>query len=112
MHTIMGLYMASGAVLVALSLPMIRRKVPPNPWYGFRVRQTQEDPATWYAANEYAGKGLAWVGVCALVAPPLIALWPNLSLDAYALVCLAVTMVALAVCLMQSFRYLHDLAEP
>ena len=61
MITLLVLYLVTGLLLVGLSLPLIYRKVPPNYWYGFRVRATLENEEVWYPANEYAGKRLFWV---------------------------------------------------
>jgi hypothetical protein len=45
-------------VLAAVSIPMILRKVPPNPIYGFRTRLTLSKPAIWYPANAFYGRTL------------------------------------------------------
>ena len=63
MATLLALYVGAGLLLIGLSVPLIRHKVRPNGWYGFRVRQTPADPEVWYAANAYAGKHLLGVGV-------------------------------------------------
>ncbi len=38
---------ASGVLLMALSLPLLWEKVPPNGLYGFRVKVTLENPPIW-----------------------------------------------------------------
>ena len=38
------LFVLTGLLMIVLAVPMIRGKVPPNHWYGFRVRRTLEDP--------------------------------------------------------------------
>ncbi|MEZ5541047.1 MAG: SdpI family protein [Pseudomonadota bacterium] len=43
-------------VLVALAIPLVLRRVPPNPVYGFRTRATQADAALWREANAYFGR--------------------------------------------------------
>ena len=43
---------------IAISVPLILRKVPPNLLYGFRTRKTMSDPRIWYAANALGGKNL------------------------------------------------------
>ena len=58
MAVLLAFYVGSGLLLIGLSVPLIRRKVRPNGWYGFHVRQTLADPDIWYAANAYAGKSL------------------------------------------------------
>ena len=53
--TLLMMHVGSGLVLTALSFPLIRGKIGPNPWYGFRVRQTLENPAIWSS-----GQCLRW----------------------------------------------------
>jgi hypothetical protein len=52
MTTLLILNVASGALLMALSLPLLWGKIPPNGLYGFRVRATLENPSIWYAAQQ------------------------------------------------------------
>ena len=47
------LFVCSGCLLAALSIPLIMGKIGPNPWYGFRVKCTLSDPVVWYAVNVY-----------------------------------------------------------
>ena len=106
MKVILVLYVSSGLLLAALAVPMIRRWIKPNLFYGFRVRQTLENPTVWYAANAYAGKRLLLVGISMALAALVLYFIPGLSLDGYALACLGVTATALIITLVQSFLYL------
>jgi len=102
-------YLAGGILLVILALPLIRNKVKPNYWYGFRVAKTLEDPDIWYAVNRYTGKWLLVTGVCTIIGALILYLIPGLSLDAYALAVLGVFVAAFSICLVQSIRYLRSL---
>ena len=44
MTIVMYMSLFSGALLAALSVPMIMGKIPPNGLYGFRVKKTMENP--------------------------------------------------------------------
>ncbi len=109
MEAIMFMYVAGGVLLAVLSVPLIQKRIPPNPWYGFRVWQTLDNPDVWYSANAYAGQRLLWVGIATIVGAVVLYLVPNLSLDVYAFGCLAITFIGLAVSLVQSWRYLQSL---
>lgn len=109
MTLILVMYVIGGALLAAVSVPLIQRRIRPNPWYGFRVPQTLHNPDVWYPANAYAGWRLLWTGIATLIGAIVLYLVPNLSLDVYALGCLAVTAVGLAISLIQSWRYLQTL---
>ncbi len=58
MIILMMLFLFSGLLLAALSIPMIMGKIPPNGLYGFRVKKTMDNPEIWYTVNAYSGKWL------------------------------------------------------
>lgn len=45
-----------GLTYIGLGYPMYRRKVRPNKIYGFRIRQTLNDPDVWYPVNARSGE--------------------------------------------------------
>ncbi len=53
-------------LMIAVSLPMALRKVPPNGVYGFRTPKTMSDARVWYDANQRAGINIIVAGVLAL----------------------------------------------
>ncbi len=63
MEELLVMFLISGVILVGISIPLIRGKIAPNSLYGFRVRDTLDDPKTWYAANTYSGKWLLGTGL-------------------------------------------------
>ena len=110
MITLLVLYLVTGLLLVGLSLPLIYRKVPPNYWYGFRVRATLEDDKIWYPVNEYVAKRLFWVGIVTVVAAAV--LFPLLTnVGVYASAMGSIVLLGLAVSLIQSLLYLRNLTE-
>ena len=111
MATLLALYVGAGLLLIGLSVQLIRRKVRPNNWYGFRVRQTLADPDVWYAANAYAGKRLLAVGVITVLTAVGLYRVPGIALDTYALACGGIILAALAVCVACSFRDLAKLTH-
>jgi uncharacterized membrane protein len=61
---------------VGLAVPLIFRKIPPNPFYGLRTRSTFSSRRIWYAANRIAGiwlavAGMAWLGA-GLLMPAIV----------------------------------------
>ncbi|MHB8898696.1 MAG: SdpI family protein [Thermoguttaceae bacterium] len=99
-------YIASGLLLSGLALPLVWRKIPPNRWYGFRVRRMLEDETVWYAVNEFSARRMLWVGV-ATVAAAIGFFFQTNSVDLYGTSVAAVVLGGLSVCLIQSFRYLR-----
>ncbi len=88
-----ALFAAVGAVSVAVGLPLARRSVRPNRWYGVRVPATFADEHVWYETNAVAGRDLMALGtlllVVALGVPRVVAL----PAPAYALTCSAVLVI-------------------
>jgi hypothetical protein len=108
MIIILALYILVGLLLVGLSLPLIYRIVPPNYWYGFRVRRTLKSKEVWYPANEYAARRLLWVGIATVVAA--VTLFPLLTdISVYATALVSVLLVGLALSVIQSLLFLRTL---
>ena len=109
MITLLVMYVVFGLLLIVLAIPMLRGKVPPNPWYGFRVPGTLSDPTRWYKANRYAARWLLLTGVITVAAAIALYFVPGLSVDTYAWLVLAVFGVPFVLMIITSFRYLRRL---
>jgi hypothetical protein len=111
MTTLLILYLASGVLLMLLSLPLLWGRIPPNGLYGFRVRATLDNPSIWYAANKYAAKRLLWSGAVFVVAAVVLYFIPGIGVDVYSLACLFLFAVPFVIGLIQSVRYVRALAR-
>ncbi len=111
MMILLVMYVAIGLLLSAISVPLILRRIGPNPVYGFRVKQTLEDPEVWYDVNAYAGKGLFLDGLITVIAALVLALVPGISVDRYALSVMTLVFLGLGISLVASFRYLGRVVE-
>ena len=109
MIPLLVMYVFCGLLLIVLAIPMLRGKVPPNPWYGFRVPDTLSDPTRWYKANRYAARWLLLTGVITAAAAIALYFVPGLSVDTYAWLVLAVFGVPFVLMIITSFRYLRRL---
>lgn len=75
-----GVFVASGALLVALGLPLMRRRVLPNAWWGLRVPATLAAEEVWYEVNAASGRDIVWLGIAIIVAAlvlPLLGISPE-----------------------------------
>ena len=111
MQTLLIMYLVIGALVVLIAIPLIRRMVPPNGFYGFRVPQTLNDPATWYAVNAHLGRRLIWDGVLMIAAAVVCYRIPGMGKDSYAWTILAVLVVAMGYTVVSSIRYLRSLGR-
>src|SRR4051812_21870756 len=106
------LFVLEGLLLAGLSLPLILGKVGPNRWYGFRVRQTLDDPAVWYPVNAFAAKGLLCVGLGTSLVAALLYLVPGMDIALYASIVAGFVLTGVAASLVLSFRYLRRFPRP
>ena len=56
------LFASTGLLFVGLGIPLMRKRVPPNPYYGFRTKRTMSDPDIWYEINRVQGNDLFVAG--------------------------------------------------
>ena len=112
MTTLLALYVVSGLVLILISIPLALEKVPPNPVYGFRFSPALDDPKIWYATNKHSAKRLMCAGASAVIVAVGLYFVPSITIDVYALSCLAVFAIVLVVGLVQSVSYMRALGRP
>jgi uncharacterized membrane protein len=98
-----------GIVLMVIALPMIANKIPPNPFYGFRVRKTLENPEIWYKVNEYSGWRFFIAGAVITLASMALSLLPGMEMSTYSLVSGGLNILLIAIVIGQSTRYLNSL---
>ena len=104
------LFLVDGLLLAGLAVPLIRGRVPRNPWYGFRVPKTLASDEVWYAANRFMGRDLLGCGAVIAVGSVLLAaVASQLTVDGIAYIGLAYTLVPIAIMVVRSFRYLGTL---
>jgi uncharacterized membrane protein len=111
MQALLILYVAGGLLLMALAVPLLRGKVRPNWFYGFRVPRTVNNPDIWYATNRFGAKRLLAAGASFVVSAIVFYFIPGITVDAYAWVCLAVFVTVFGVGLVQSIRFMNSLTE-
>lgn len=101
------LHVCVGALFIALGVPLIQRRVPPNPYYGFRMPKTLNNPDIWYPVNEHGGRLMVYVGIAVVGTALGLRLVPHLNADVSALGS-CVVMVAGAIWMtVKSFLYLR-----
>jgi hypothetical protein len=109
MTTLIPMYIVFGLLLVALAIPLYFEKIGPNSLYGFRVRKTLEHPEIWYPVNRYGARWLIASGLALVVAAVGCSFLPGLSVDVYALACLAVFVVVFVPGMFFTMLYMNSL---
>jgi hypothetical protein len=108
---LLGLYVGAGLFLIVISLPLLLKKIPPNPVYGFRLAPALEDPRIWYATNAHSAKRLMLAGASSVIAAIALHFVPAITVDIYALGCLVVFAIVAIVGLVQSVKYMKAMAN-
>jgi uncharacterized membrane protein len=93
-----------GLLNLAVGWPLARRRVPPNHWYGVRVRATLSDPTVWYEANAVCGDGLVRLGVVLVTVALALPFLRGMPEVGYVLICSAVLMVGSLRAIVRSLR--------
>jgi tetratricopeptide (TPR) repeat protein len=101
-----------GFLFVGTGIPLILQRVPPNPWYGFRVQATLENPAVWYPANRYLGKCLLVFGLFMIVTSVGLSLVPRINPGIYVLSCGVAMVVGANIMLIMCVVFLQSLSPP
>jgi uncharacterized membrane protein len=106
------LYLFEGLLLMLVSGPMIRRRVAPNRFYGFRTPKTLSSPDIWYPANEFSGRRLfaagAVIATCSLILAP-VNLLGDIGSRLYTFAMIGIMLLSLCGAVVASFRYLKRL---
>lgn len=111
METLLVLYIASNLVLAGISIPLIREKIRPNFYYGFRVRKTLENPKTWYAVNKFAGQRLLIASLVIILMAIGLYLLPGMTQPVYAFVTLIFFIALTTIALAQSWQFMQSYPE-
>jgi hypothetical protein len=60
-NIIIGLInIACGVFFIAVSIPLLKRKIKMNDWYGIRFSKAFKSEENWYAINEYGARKICY----------------------------------------------------
>jgi hypothetical protein len=82
-----------GFASLVLGLPLARRRVPPNRWYGLRLPATLANPTIWYEANAVCGDDLIRLGAVLFTVSLGLQFVRGLPELGHVVICLAVFVV-------------------
>src|SRR5689334_22440538 len=95
--------------MVVLSVPLIRRRVKPNFFYGYRMSVTLGNPDLWYDVTAYFGRLLAATGVVVALLAVVLYIAGGVDVKDYATDCAVVLLIGLFVSLGLSWRHILSL---
>lgn len=98
-----------GLVFIGISIPLVLEKIPPNPWYGFRVSKTMSNKEIWYKANKYMGKDFILLGSIMIVYNVMLVLFQPAFICDEPVINLVLLTGGTAIVIIRSFLYLRKL---
>ena len=103
----------SGIVILALAIPLILRRVPPNGIYGIRTRAAFASESDWYRINSVGGRYLAVSSLVILIVGAVGFFLPLSMFGAYSITAAIVTLLAvfvpcLRLCMLKPSKNFND----
>ena len=105
MNPIAALHLAAGLLVIGLAVPLVRRKIRMNRWYGVRIPESYKSEKRWFEINEYGGRLLLWWGVGVAVMAGLGLPLEKKYWVLYSFSALGVIVVGLGLVTTRIFRY-------
>jgi hypothetical protein len=104
MNPLGPILLASGLISIALAIPLIRRRVKPNDFYGVRLPAAFVSEEAWFDLNEFGGRLLARWGASLCVWAVGVAILPRKWWVPAAIAATVWLLAALAVAVVLTFR--------
>ena len=101
-----------GLTTVAVAVPLARRKIKMNRWYGIRIPAAFESEQRWYEINEYGGRLLLRGGVLIILAAVPEFFLGRIYWAAGALAAAAIITLVLGTTLAMIFRHARVAKNP
>lgn len=111
MNIIALVHVIAGVMISAVSVPLIRRKVRMNSWYGFRISEAFQSEKLWYDINAYGGRMYLYWGIAVIIAGACGLMLPQRLWLVYALASIAVVLGGLAIAVGKTQRYAARLSR-
>ncbi len=111
MSITVAVFLFVGVLVVSISLPLIRRRVPPNPTYGLRVAATFADEWVWYEANARTGRDFFALGIAVMVIAVVLPVAIHIGESAYALAMAGVLLAGTLATCVRGWRTASRLLE-
>jgi uncharacterized membrane protein len=97
----------TGILFVLISLPLIFRKIPPNPIYGYRTRATLSDESLWYDANAYFGRKFVACCMLTIITAFAVDKWRGVAPDIYLKISIALLVAPVILAGLMTSRFIR-----
>jgi uncharacterized membrane protein len=97
------------AVFSVVSIPLVLRKVPRNPVYGYRTRATLSDDKVWYEVNTYFGSRFLVASVLSACIAVAIHIWGGIPPATYLKVSVVLLVAPVVAAWLLTARFVRDI---
>ena len=98
-------------LIILIALPLIFRLVPPNYWYGFRIKATVRNENIWYPVNEFFGWGMVISSIISMVIIYFLFKFQYITPIIYMNISIAVLLIPQIITLLLTISYLGYVIE-
>ena len=105
MNPIAVIHSLVALVIIGVSLPLVKRKIKRNQWYGIRIPEAFKSEERWLEINQYGGRLMVRWGIVLVITAGIGLTLPKKYWIFYAFGGLAVILVGLAIVTTLIFRY-------
>jgi hypothetical protein len=111
-QTVVGIaLLAVGGIMFATCLPLIKRRVPMNRFYGIRVREAFKSKERWLDINAYGGRKFAMWSLPIIITGILGLLLPTHLVFIYIPIAIGVIILGALIPLIQTMRWIKEMKE-
>ena len=103
--------LAVGSIMFATCLPLIKRRVPMNRFYGIRVREAFKSKERWLDINAYGGRQFAVWSIPIVIAGILGLILPTHLMFTYIPISIGVIVLSALTPLIQTIRWIKETKE-
>ncbi|OQX14046.1 MAG: hypothetical protein BWK76_15310 [Desulfobulbaceae bacterium A2] len=96
---------------VLLSLPLIFRRVPPNPLYGYRTRTTLSNDGFWYDANAYFATRFLGVTLMTTCLSLALHAWHGLAAHTFMQISIGLLVAPVVIAWLLTARFIHGVNQ-
>jgi len=100
-----------GGTMFATCLPLIKRRVPMNRFYGIRVREAFKSKERWLDINAYGGRQFAMWSLPIVIIGILGLLLPTRLVFIYIPIAIGVILLSALIPLIQTMRWIKETKE-
>lgn len=63
MNPVAFTHVLAALIMIGVSLPLVKRKIKRNRWYGIRIQEAFKSEERWLAINQYGGRLILRMGI-------------------------------------------------